>query len=249
MAGHSVLRAERRGRMRWPLKRTASEKDAEPGNEDAPDAGEDAQVAEEVDGVGEESADAEAVAAEAADVEDYEETESPSPNRWRLAWHRRSPTWYATAAGIVVILALGAVIGVLTWQADRTRDAERRHDMFVEAAKQSGISLWTIDYRNVNDDVKRIADSATGNFADDFKNRAPTFSQLVTQAQSKSEGSVVEAAVEAEDEQSAKVLLTMSVKNINPQGQSDEAKSIRMRITVNKTGADEAKMSNVEFVP
>jgi Mce-associated membrane protein len=74
----------------------------------------------------------------------------------------------------------------------------------------------------------------------------------VKQAQSKSVGTVTSAGIEPAganpDPNQASVLVAVTVKTSNAGAAEQEPRAWRMRLTVKKVG-DEAKVSNVEFVP
>lgn len=97
--------------------------------------------------------------------------------------------------------------------------------------------------------MQRVLDSSTGTFYDDFQKRADPFIQVVKQAQSKSEGNITEAGLEASDDNEGRVLVAVTVNTTNAGAPEQQPRSWRMRITVQKTGDNEAKVSNVEFVP
>ncbi len=96
--------------------------------------------------------------------------------------------------------------------------------------------------------MKRILDSATGAFYDDFNNRAEPFIEVVKKTQSKSVGTVVSAGIESETDQDAQVLVAVSVKTTVADGTEQRPRSWRMRISVQRLG-NEVKVSNVAFVP
>ena len=73
-------------------------------------------------------------------------------------------------------------------------------------------------------------------------------STVVKQAQSKSVGTVAEAGLVSESENGAEVLVAVTVKTSNAGAPEQAPRAWRMRITVEKVG-DEAKVSNVRFVP
>lgn len=56
------------------------------------------------------------------------------------------------------------------------------------------------------------------------------------------------AGLESEDPQGAQVLVAITVKTSNAGAPEQQPRAWRMRIGVKKVG-DEAKVSNVEFVP
>jgi Mce-associated membrane protein len=170
-----------------------------------------------------------------------EEPKKPRQPLSAVAW--------ALIAGLVVVLALSAVGGWLGWRAYQDRQAQERRSLFLEMGKQGAVNLTTIDFAHVDDDVKRILDSATGSFYDEFQGRAQPFTQVVKQVKSKSVGNVTEAGVESETASDAQILVAVTV-NTTVEGQPDQApRAWRMRILVQQTGANEAKVANVEFVP
>ncbi len=71
---------------------------------------------------------------------------------------------------------------------------------------------------------------------------------MVKQAQSKSEGTIAEAGLESSSEREAQVLVAVSVRTTNAGAPEQEPRAWRMRLLVEQVG-DEAKVSNVEFVP
>lgn len=161
----------------------------------------------------------------------------------------RSPIRSALGVGLAALVALTGLAG---WTGYRVYDEhrnEQRHEAFLEVARQGAVNLTTIDYRKVDEDVARILDSASGTFHDDFQNRAKPFVDVVKQARSTSEGTVIDAGMESETADSAQVLVAVKVKSTVADGTPAEPRSWRMRVAVQKTGADEYKVSNVTFVP
>jgi Mce-associated membrane protein len=119
----------------------------------------------------------------------------------------------------------------------------------VQVARQTAINLTTIDYTEVDADIKRVLDSATGAFHDEFQNRSQPFVEVVKKVQSKSEGTISEAGLLSYTKDQAQVLVAVAVKTSMAAAPADqEPRRWRMRLTVDKTG-DSAKVSNVEFVP
>jgi Mce-associated membrane protein len=154
----------------------------------------------------------------------------------------------ATAFGLVIVLALGGLVGWLGWQAYQSHEAEQQRALFLQVGKQAAINLTTIDFAHADTDVKRILDSATDQFYDDFSKRSQPFVDVVKQAQSKSTGEVTSAGVESETGDSAQVLVAVTVKTSNAGAPEQQPRAWRMRISVKKVDND-AKVSNVEFVP
>jgi Mce-associated membrane protein len=176
------------------------------------------------------------------DGEDYPEldAEETAP--------RMSHVRLATIVGLVVVLALGGLVGWLSFRAYQSHQLDTQRKVFLQVGRQGALNLTTIDYQHVDDDVKRILDSATGKFYDDFQQRSQPFTDVVKQVKSKSVGTVTEAGLESESDDEAQVLVAVAV-NTTVEGQPEQQpRAWRMRILVQKVG-DDTKVSNVEFVP
>jgi Mce-associated membrane protein len=153
-----------------------------------------------------------------------------------------------TVAGVVFVIVLASLVGWLGVRFHQSQRAEDRHDLFLQVGRQAAINLTTIDYANADHDVQRILDSATGTFHDDFSKRSQPFIDTVTQAQSKSVGTVTEAGVESETDDDAQILVAVDVKTSLAGNADQPPRGWRMRVMVQKVG-DQVKVSNVEFVP
>ena len=187
-------------------------------------------------------ADADEEAAE-ADAEDAAEAEEAGPAKPRMS-HLR----LATIAGLVLVVVLAGLTGWLGYRTYKSHQAEDQRKLFLQVGRQGALNLTTIDWQEADKDVQRILDSATGTFYDDFQKRAQPFVEVVKQAQSKSVGTIAEAGLESESANSAQVLVAVTVKTSNAGAPDQQPRAWRMRISVQKVGAD-AKVSNVEFVP
>jgi Mce-associated membrane protein len=166
-----------------------------------------------------------------------------------------SPVRVALIVGLVAVLALSGLVGWLGYRAHQAQVAKDQRGLFLQVGRQGAVNLTTIDFEHVDDDVKRILDSATGSFYDEFQQRSQPFAEVVKQVKSKSVGTVTEAGLEVTDAQQeskiptdAEVLVAVTV-NTSVVGQPDQApRAWRMRIRVEQVD-DGAKVSNVEFVP
>jgi Mce-associated membrane protein len=176
-----------------------------------------------------------------ADVGATESAETPA-----LQWF--SDARALITAGLVVVVALAGVGGWLRYRASQDREARAQRNQYVQVARQTAVNLTTIDYTEVDADIKRILESATGTFYDDFQKRSQPFVDVVKKVQSKSEGSVAEAGLLSDANDQAQVLVAVSVKTTIAAAPEQEPRRWRMRISVQKTD-DGAKVSNVEFVP
>jgi Mce-associated membrane protein len=188
---------------------------------------------------------------ETPDVEErVDETDgdvTTSKDRRWVTRPRLSRVGKALLAGAVVVATLAGLTGWLGYRAYEKHEAQDRRSMFVQTARQAAVNLTTINYTEVENDVHRIIDSATGAFRDDFEKRSQPFIEVVKAAQSKSEGTVSEAGLESQQGDSAEVLVAVAVKSRTAGGE-ESPREWRMRIGVQVVGND-AKVSNVVFVP
>jgi Mce-associated membrane protein len=188
-----------------------------------------------------------AVESDTADVEAVlDDDEVDDPVQPRPA--RRHTLRLALTATTVAVVALGALVGWLGFRAHESQQTEQQRAMYLAAARQGALNLTTISYTEVDADIKRILDSATGTFYDDFEKRSQPFVEVVKQSQSKSQGTVTESALESVQGDAAKALVSVAVTTSTAQAAQQQPRAWRMRISVQKMG-DTAKVSNVEFVP
>ncbi len=164
----------------------------------------------------------------------------------RSRW--RSPIRLALVGGTATAIGLAALVGWLAYDGHRHQVATEQRNLFIEVAKQGAINLTTISHTEVDKDVQRILDSSTGTFHDDFQKRSKPFTDVVKQIKSTSTGTVSDAGLESLDGNQAEVLVAVAVKTSTAAAADPELRHWRMRISVQRNGAD-AKVSNVEFVP
>jgi Mce-associated membrane protein len=189
---------------------------------------------------------------EAGDVDESDRDESPSEGRlarWRQRFARRrlSRVGSALVAGALIVATLAGLTGWLGYRAYEKHEAQAQRDLFVQTARLGAVDLTTINYTEVDADVQRITDLATGAFREDFEQRSKPFIEVVKAAQSKSEGTVTDAGLESQRGDSAQVLVAVAVKSRTAGGE-EAPREWRMRIEVRSVG-DDAKVSNVVFVP
>ena len=188
--------------------------------------------------------DAEDIDAEDIDAEDADAEDTKKPAR---QWLSNIPK--PIAVGVAIILALVGLAGWLGYRVHQDHQVQAQRNLYVQVARQTAINLTTINYAEVDADIKRVLDSATGGFHDEFQNRSQPFVEVVKKVQSKSEGTIAEAGLLSYTKDQAQVLVAVSVKTSMAAAPADqEPRRWRMRLTVDKTG-DSAKVSNVEFVP
>ena len=171
------------------------------------------------------------------------EADDDARSRTRISTDR-----LALVIGLVVVVALAGLAGWLGFRAYQSHQADEQRKLFVQVGRQGALNLTTIDFHRADADVQRILDGATGKFYDNFSQRSQPFIDLVKRAQSKSVGTVTEAGVESMSGDEAQVLVAVTVKTSNVGAPEPDPRLWRMRLSVQKVG-NEAKVSNVEFVP
>lgn len=178
---------------------------------------------------------------------DYAPVETDDSARRRLL-NNLSPLRVAMIGGLVVVIVLGGLCGWLGYRAYQARQAEQLRAMFVEVGRQGALNLTTLDFEHADDDVKRILDSATGEFYDDFEKRSGPFADVLKKTQAKSVGTITEAGLASVNGDEGEVLVAVNVKTTNKAEPGEQPPRFwRMRLTVQKFG-DEAKISKVDFV-
>lgn len=151
----------------------------------------------------------------------------------------------ALVVGLVVVVALGALVTWLGQRELQSRRDDALYEMYLTAGKQSAANLTTIDYRHVDDDIKRALDTSTGAYFDEFKQRSAAVIDSVKQQQSVSSGTITEAGVESANDTTGVVLVAVKVHTEVGSGPPQRDRYWRVRLTMQKVG-DSAKVSNVE---
>jgi Mce-associated membrane protein len=149
---------------------------------------------------------------------------------------------------IILILGLGCLAAWWGYQTLQARRADQQRAMFLAAGRQAAEDLTTIDYTAIDANIKRILDLSTGSFYDEFHKNTQGFVDVVTNAKSKSEGSVTAAGIETINGDTAQILASVSVKMTNTGAPEQQPRLWRMRISLQR-GPNGTKVSNVGFVP
>jgi Mce-associated membrane protein len=176
----------------------------------------------------------------AADDSDGEPT---PPSRKPIA-----PSLRATLFGVAMVVVLAGLVGWLGFRAHQSQQPQAQRSQFLQVARQGALNLTTIDWQHAEADVHRILDGATGEFYDDFAKRSQPFIDVLTKAQAKTVGTITEAGLESQTNDSAQALVALSVQTSNAGEAEPVPREWRMRINVQKVG-DQVKVSNVGFVP
>ena len=150
---------------------------------------------------------------------------------------------------IIIIAGFTALSVYMLLQDRHTSQRQQREAAFVAGAKQGVINMTSLDFNKAKADVQRVIDTTTGEFRNDFEQRANDFTSVVAQSKAVTEGTVNAAAVESVDGNSALVLVLATSRITNsPPGKNEPPRTWRLRVTVTEVGG-RYKMSKVEYVP
>jgi len=209
----------------------------------------------------EESTAVEATAIEATDVTDVEtaagsDTEDGSdgqvdvadePVRERRRWGLVLKVVAMTLASLCTIALIA--VSVLMVQNHRHQVAEQQRSAeFAAAARQSAVTLMSLDFNKAKEDVQRIIDNSTGQFRDDFKNQADDFIKVAQDSKVITEVTVNATGVESMTNDTAVVLVSATSRVTNAAGAKQEPRSWRLSVNLQRDGG-QIKMAKVEFVP
>jgi Mce-associated membrane protein len=227
--------------------------DAEPamdngGGEPAVDSADGEPAVDSADGEpAADSADGEPAVDSADGVEDAATT-SPSHRWWRRV---RRPRLRTVAVVLAAIAVTGASLGASGYIVSQHRNVsaqQRRTAEFAAAARQSVVTLMTMDFHNAKQDVQRVIDDTTGQFKADFQNAAQDLINTMQQGKVTTEVTVNATAVQSMTDDSAVVLVSATSKVTNSAGANQEPRPWRLSVTINRDSG-QLKMSRLEFVP
>ena len=167
----------------------------------------------------------------------------PQPERRRK--------WPAILVPLVLALLLLGAVGFAVTQASRPArspsTAAPHWQPYVDYAKQFTVWLTSLSAQSADSDIQRLIDGSTGQFHDDFANRSSDFRQVVVNSNVLTQGTVNSAGLDSINGSTASVLVAATSKVTNNNGSSQEPRSWRLALQVEKIG-DTYKVSKVEFV-
>jgi Mce-associated membrane protein len=185
---------------------------------------------------------------ETSEVDDADEPSEEQPARWRrIPLGRILKT---LAAGLAVVCT-GALItlSVLMVVDHRNQVAEQQRTAeYSAAARQSVVTLMSLDFNKAKEDVQRIIDNSTGKFRDDFNNQAEDFVKVAQESKVITKVTVNATAVEKMTKDTATVLVSATSNVTNSSGANQEPRSWRLSVDLQRDGG-QIKMAKVEFVP
>lgn len=136
----------------------------------------------------------------------------------------------------VGLIAVGVVAGsaFLGWQVKHNVDNATAGKVAMEAARNYAVALSTMDSKDIDKDIARVLDGATGEFKSMYGHASAQLRQLLVDNKAVSHGSVVDAAIKSANKNTVEVMLFLdqSVTNaVNPEPRVDR---LRMVMTMEK---------------
>jgi len=144
---------------------------------------------------------------------------------------RRVGTWLVPAV-LVALIAVVAVLSVQRWQ-DRT--AARLEDAPASVGEAAARDFFTLDHRTIDEDIARVRASATGEFAAQYEEQAAELQQSVREKQLVLTATVPESgtALEYLGDDQAWVLVSVDVHTVGAGGVSDDGR-YRTRVVLER---------------
>jgi Mce-associated membrane protein len=186
----------------------------------------------------------EAVKADAPEVLDDDATVADQPRRWLSPGLR----WAAVAVADLLLCALLAASGFMLWQGHQASERRAQQAEFAAAARQGVVNLMSLDFNHGDADIKRLIDSTTGQFRDDFEKSQNDFLSVMKDAKVVTKADVKATAVDNMTKDSADVMVAASSQISNSASATQPARGWRLNVTVQRDNG-QLKMSKVEFVP
>ena len=153
----------------------------------------------------------------------------------------------------LVVLLVVAVLGSLVVLATRIgpvlgqRGTDERRTQVLQQAKQAAVNFTTLDYESFDEDVELVLDGSTGTFREQFRAGVDDVRELVTQNRSRSVGTVREAALVSDDDDSARVLVVVDTEVTNVASTTPVPRHYRIQMDLTRTG-DTWLVSDLTFV-
>ncbi len=199
--------------------------------------------------------DAEAGAVEAESIDDAEpETAvavADGTSSRRLPRLQVSRLFWKVLASCLTIIVIVGLLVASGWMIWHHRQAEHRQQLAAEytaAARQTVVTLMSLDFNHAQDAVKNILDNSTGEFRDDFESQSKDFVKLAQDAKVVTEAKVTAAAVDTMGDDKAVVLVAVNTQVTNTTGANKQPRPWRVAVDMVREG-DQIKLSKVEFVP
>jgi serine/threonine protein kinase len=159
----------------------------------------------------------------------------------------RAATLVPVTLAVLLLCAVTFAVTQVLRPDPRPSTAGPQWQPYVDYAKQFAVSFTSLSPQSADSDIQRILDGSTGEFHDDFANRSSDFKRVVVDSNATTQSSVTGAGLVSINGTTAHVLVAVTEKVTNNAGASQEPRSFRFDMQVDKIG-DTYKVSKVEFV-
>ncbi|MFC4913673.1 hypothetical protein [Actinomadura gamaensis] len=143
----------------------------------------------------------------------------------------------ATIAAIVLgvlaaALAVATVIvGVQYWTA---RDHSEDRRTVLQSARQTGVNLASIDYKNVQQGIERVTSGMTGDIKNQWATQAKQIADIATKSQSTSSVQQVRAGIVSMEGNSAEVIVSITATTTSPKVPNGQPRYYRFAMDMSK---------------
>ncbi|MFF3574404.1 hypothetical protein ACFYXQ_42310 [Nocardia jiangxiensis] len=163
-------------------------------------------------------------------------------------WRSMRPIeWVAAVVAVVSLLALVGGGGVYFYHQSHADALASQRTEYLQTAKEAILNLTNIKDDTAAQDIDRVLSVASGDLKAEYTQRKDAYAQVVKEAKVKASGEVIEAAIESQNDDSAKVLIAAKQTLTNAGDSQPQDRYYRFRVTVNR-GDGGVTASKVEFV-
>ena len=131
------------------------------------------------------------------------------------------------AVAVLLIVAAGAATGYMVWQHRATARDRQLTAEFAAAARQSVVTLMSMNFQTAKQDVQRVVDDSTGEFHDDFVKTADDFIKVLQDSKVVTTAQVNQTAVQSKTTDSATVLVAATSEITNTAGAHQDPRAWR----------------------
>lgn len=138
---------------------------------------------------------------------------------------------------VLAVIALGLLGGGIYPPAAKRVSAASEADArgeILQAARQVGLNLMSMDYKTIEQDTQRVLDGSTGTFRDQYAAQTKTFIEEITKNQATSQAQVLGAGITDYDDDSAEVIVAVSAVVTSPSVPNGTPRNMRFLIEMSK---------------
>jgi Mce-associated membrane protein len=146
------------------------------------------------------------------------------------------------AAFLLVLLTAVAAVAGAAWtglEVQREREAAARERAALAAGRTAAEAFTSYDHRQIEDDLDRVTAMSTGDFRTEFTRALGALTGAIRQARGVSEGTVTQAGVTRQSDDSAVVIAAVDATITNRHtGESGQPslRRYRLQITLDRVG-------------